>query len=445
MSKDKLIPEKTPVVPVKKERILSLDVLRGFDLFVLLCLGPVVMSLFAGPFKNAVESSDFWKSVSLQFRHVKWEGFVAWDLIMPLFLFMVGVAIPFSLAKYVGGSSGRPTGKLYFRIFRRVVLLWFFGMIVQGHLLDLKIQGLYLYSNTLQAIAAGYLFASIFYLTLRVRWQIVAFVLLLVAYWSAMTFIKVGDFGGGSFLPETNLAEWIDQKVLGPWRGGVKFAQDGSWSFSPSYHYTWILSSLTFTATVMSGMFAGELIRKSHSSPAKNHVTTAPGAEASTVPLARAAEVPVNGRPQKTNTGGKPIVFWQLLSIGILMTLFGYLWSEIPLGAFGYCPMIKIIWTPSMVLFSSGLSFMLLALFYGVLDVMKLRFGSGLFVVIGMNAITAYTLALVIKFRQIAEMVLYGTKQYLNTWYSPAMTLAGFLILFYILWLMYRSNRFLRL
>lgn len=444
MSKDQTEPEKTPAVPAKKERVLSLDVLRGFDLFVLLCIGPLATALFNGPFKKAIADSPFWTSVSLQFRHVKWEGFVTWDLIMPLFLFMVGVAIPFSLAKYV--SDGRPTERLYLRIFRRVLLLWIFGMIVQGHFLDLKIQGLDLYSNTLQAIAAGYLFASIFYLTMKVRWQIVAFVVLLLGYWGLMTFVKVGEFGGGSFLPETNLAEWIDQKVLGSWRDGVSFAKDGTWTFSASYHYTWILSSLTFTATVLSGVFAGELIRKAHSPKVK---ATQQAAELADMPakLIRSNTAPVSaGTPApKVSSGGKPIVFWQLLSIGFLMTLFGFLWSEIPQGSFGYCPLIKIIWTPSMVLFSSGLSFMLLALFYGVLDVMKLRFGTGFLVVIGMNAITAYTLAHVIKFRQIAEMVLYGTQQYLNSWYAPVMNLAGFMILFYILWLMSRNKCFLRL
>ncbi len=443
MSEDQTVSEKTPVVPVKKERVLALDVLRGFDLFVLLCIGPLATALFNGPFKKAVADSTFWTAVSRQFHHVPWEGFVAWDLIMPLFLFMVGVAIPFSLAKYI--SNGRPTEKLYLRIFRRVILLWIFGMIVQGHLLDLKIQGLDLYSNTLQAIAAGYLFASIFYLTMKVRWQIIAFCVLLLGYWALMTFVKVGEFGGGSFLPDTNLAEWIDQNVLGSWRDGVSFTKDGNWTFSAGYHYTWILSSLTFAATVLSGVFAGELIRRAHATSAKASPAAQPGDTPASPGRSNTAPAGSGERSAKSAAGGKPIVFWQLLGIGVLMTLLGALWSEIPQGSFGYCPLIKVIWTPSMVLFSSGLSFMLLALFYGVLDVMKLRFGTGFLVVIGMNAITAYTLAHVIKFRQIAEMVLYGTQQYLNSWYAPVMNLASFMILFYILWLLYRNKCFLRL
>ncbi len=403
----------------KKERVLSLDVLRGFDLFVLLCVGPLFLSIVSGPFAEFFKTNAWAKAIETQFHHVAWEGFVAWDLIMPLFLFMTGAAIPFSLSKYTSGSDEKPTFRLYFRIIRRFILLWILGMIAQGHLLNFNIQGLYLYSNTLQAIAAGYLISSVIYLLFRVKGQILITLLLLAGYWILMTFVKFGDFGGGSFAPDSNLSEGIDRAVLGYWRSGVVFPKDGSWAFGPT-RYTWILSSLTFAATVMTGLFAGELIRRG---TLKN---------------------PETEPDERKKKNVRVRIFKSLLIIGIVLTAAGFGWSMIPEGTVGYCPIIKRIWTPSMVLFSSGLSFCLLALFYGFYDILGYRCGSTFFSVIGMNAITAYMLPRFFNFNTIAKMPLYGLEQYLGSWYSPLIVFAGFMIIWCILRAMYRAGRFLR-
>ena len=410
--------------PLAKERVLSLDVLRGFDLLFLLCLGPLFTSVANGPLSEFFKGSPFWQKVLNQFHHVPWEGFVAWDLIMPLFLFMVGAALPFSLSKYTG-NQGRPTAQLYLRIFRRVLLLWILGMVAQGNLLSLKLQGLNFYSNTLQAIAAGYLIACIFYLTMRTPMQIVFTFLLLATYWALMTYVKVDGYGGGSFQPESNLAEWVDRTVLGRWRAGVVFKAGGIWEFSSTSHYTWILSSLTFGVTTMLGVFSGEIIRRQFAPKIKVE-NADESTEKATAPLSK----------------GK--VFSALLVLGIFLTLVGYGWSKIPEGSFGYCPLIKTIWTPSMTLFAGGLSFLLLAIFYGIIDLAGFHWGTTFFIVIGMNAITAYMLPRFINLRSVAEMFLYGTKQYLETWYGPMIVLVGFLLLWYILWVMFRCKKFLR-
>lgn len=424
---------------IVKKRILSLDVLRGFDLIVLLCIGPLFLALASGPFAETFKESAFWQKALAQFHHVKWEGFVAWDLIMPLFLFMVGTALPFSLSKYKK-SEGRSTFALYLRILRRVILLWILGMVAQGHLLDLKWQGLHFYSNTLQAIAAGYLIACILYLLFNTPGQILSTFVLLFAYWGAMTWIKVGDFGGGSFHPDTNLAEWIDRQVLGCWRDGVTFNSDGTWAFSSSYHYTWILSSLTFGVTVMLGVFAGEMIRSPLAAQEKEGFPENPTEQLSDEALL--ARLRSNKQRSVPLTQGK--CFTLLMVIGAVLTLVGHGWAQIPEGMFGYCPLIKIIWTPSMTLFAGGLSFLLLGLFYAIFDWMGLRWGTTFFIVVGMNPITAYILPYFINFRDVAKTSLKGTSQYLGTWYTPMIVLAGFGLLWYILWVMYRNQKFLR-
>src|SRR5690606_32358010 len=114
--------------------------------------------------------NDLLNTIMTQFRHVQWAGFVFWDLIMPLFMSMAGVSMPLAFNKHLAEGSGN---LLYKRIFRRVLLMWIFGMICQGNLLALDFSKIYLYSNTLQAIAMGYLISAILLINLGIRGQLI--------------------------------------------------------------------------------------------------------------------------------------------------------------------------------------------------------------------------------------------------------------------------------
>lgn len=222
----------TPLSPVSG-RLASLDILRGFDLFLLVFFQPVFVAL--GQRLNLPWLND----ILYQFDHESWIGFRFWDLVMPLFLFMTGASMPFSFAKFREEPN---KGPVYRKIFRRFIILFIFGMIVQGNLLGLNPKYLYLYSNTLQAIATGYLIAAFILLHCSFKYQILITLLLLVVYWIPMTFL-------GDYTPAGNFAEKVDQAVLGRFRDGVYWREDGNWYFSPGYTYTWIWSSLTFGVT----------------------------------------------------------------------------------------------------------------------------------------------------------------------------------------------------
>ena len=133
------------------------------------------------------------------FTHKEWEGFSSWDLVMPLFLFMSGVSIPFAFSKYKTDTNKLP---IYRRIGKRVLLLWIFGMLCQGNLLALDPQNIAFFSNTLQSIAVGYLIASLAFLHLRQRNQFILAGAFLFIYWEALTFVWVGCLGGGRYTPE---------------------------------------------------------------------------------------------------------------------------------------------------------------------------------------------------------------------------------------------------
>lgn len=374
-------------IPSTSSRLASLDALRGFDLFVLVALGPLVLHYLDA---SGNTSLSWLREI---FTHKDWEGFSPWDLIMPLFVFMSGVSIPFALARMKREGKYLP---FFMRLFRRVLLLWLLGMVVQGNLLGLDATRVYLYSNTLQSIAAGYLIASLFYMFSGWRVQIISAVLLLLAYWGAMEFITVDGYGGGNYTPTGNLAEWIDRTVLGRYRDAATVDAAGQVHFAPWYHYTWILSSLTFGVTALSGMLAGRIAREAR-------------------------------LPRLT----------LYLVLGTAFVLLGWLWSN-------YLPIIKPLWTSSMVLFSSGLCFLLMGLFYYVYDVLHWHIFLDFLKVYGMNSITAYLLSEVVNFRGVAHSVLYGLQHHFPTYYPFILTCAQVLIIFLILRAMHRKGIYLK-
>jgi len=305
---------------------------------------------------------------------------------MPLFLFIVGAAMPFSLGRRIEAGDGR--GAIYGKALRRVVLLWVLGMISQGNLLQFRLDRLELYSNTLQAIAAGYLIATVVMVEVRaVRWQAVIAAGLLLFYWAAMALIAPPGGTAGDYGQSTNLAEWIDRTVLGSFRNQ-----------SPNYHYTWILSSLGFGATTLLGVFSGRLLQS--------------------------ALIP----RQK---------FVALLGSGLALLLLGWLWSFL-------LPCIKHLWTSSMVLWAGGWSMLVLAAFYGVIDVLGWRRWCFPLVVIGANAIVAYMAQPLFDVHHLGEHLFGGFSHLFGRGAEFVLALMTCSALWLGLWLLYRNRIFLR-
>ena len=370
-------------------RLESLDILRGFDLFCLVGLEAVIHAL------NRGIDAPWFHPVMQCFTHVDWEGFSPWDLVMPLFMFMSGITIPFALVRYKHEGN---KGKAYSRIIRRVLLLWIFGMMCQGNLLGLDPTRIYLYSNTLQAIAMGYLIASLLYLNTSIKVQIGIAIALLIAFWGCMEWIQVGDYGGGNYTPDRNLAEWIDRAVLGRFRDGASVA-DGEVVFAPWYRYTWILSSITFGATTLSGMFAGYILR---------------------------------------DTSRKPLGRCHLLVlIGAALIAIGWLWGQ-------QLPVIKKLWTSSMVLVSSGWCFLLMALFYWAIDCKRWTRYTNWLKIYGTNSIAAYMLTMCVDFGSVTGSLLHGLSSYLGSLYPALIAVANAVVVYQILRFMHHHGIYLK-
>jgi predicted acyltransferase len=357
-------------------RLVSLDALRGFDMFWITGGGLVVMLLAERTGNHALLA---------QLDHQTWNGFHFWDLIFPLFLFIVGASIPFAFAKRL--DSGASPRSLHGHVLRRSLTIFAVGLFLAGGmkrmaLADLRIAGV------LQRIAIGYFAGSLLYLHLsakKIAWVSAG---ILLGYWAVMALVPVPGVGAGLYLPDLNLANWLDFHYL-PGR-----MYQGTWDNEG------ILSTFPAIVTCLLGVLAGTWLRSTHTETRK-----------------------VQG----------------LLLGGAAALGAGWIWDL----AF---PVNKLLWSSSYVLVAGGWSLLLLALFYWVLDVKKWRRWSFPFIVIGANAIAVYAFEGLINFREAAARLagghvaaLFGA--YANVW----LALVTYLLIWGTLYWLYRRRIFIKL
>lgn len=225
----------------KGGRLLSLDTLRGFDMFFIMGGSPLMMSLcaaFGAP----------GGALAKQFRHVPWEGFAFQDLIFPLFLFIAGVSFPFSTAKRL--SQGATRGALARHALRRGLTLVLLGLVYYGLLkFDFGRQRVF---GVLQLIGVAWMAAAFAYLYLGRKARAALAAALLVGSWLLFRFVGAPDFPDAApFTREGNLGCWIDRTLFAGHVCGGNYDPEGSACFLPAI------------ALAMLGMFAGDLLRSS--------------------------------------------------------------------------------------------------------------------------------------------------------------------------------------
>jgi predicted acyltransferase len=256
------------------------------------------------------------------------------------------------------------------------------------------------YVGVLQRIAVCYFFAALIYLNVRWPGQVILLVVILVGYWALLALVAPPDSVAGDYSKEHNLSGWVDRNYL---PGKI---------FKDYYQYgdnEGLLSTIPAIGTALLGVLAGEWLRSRRS---------------------------------------KWLNLLGLLVAGGVCLGLGYVWSMKLQPPYQF-PLIKNIWTSSFVLWAGGWSFLLLALFYGIIDVLRLRAWSFFFVVIGMNAITIYVAERILDFPRLSQFFLGGVAKYSGMWLgSPAQEVvlaAGAVALAWLLLLhLYRHKIFLR-
>jgi len=362
---------------ITSERIMSIDALRGFDMLLIIFADKFFINL------NKSFNSPVTKFLAKQFDHPEWFGFHFYDIVMPLFLFVVGVVIPFSISRRKKENISNTA--IYRHLAKRFIILFVLGWIVQGNILALDIEKFHVFSNTLQAIAVGYIFSTMAYMHLKKKWRYFIFAGCLVIYALILTVPNIPGVGRSILLPDKSYALYFDHLIFGKFDDGTQ--------------YSWLLTGFGFIATTLSGVFAGELI--------------------------------LSKLPRKK-------IALYLLIIGIFGFASGIIWGI-------WHPIVKKLWSSSFVLFSSGMCYLLLALFYWLIDVKLYKKWAFPLRVIGMNAITAYVISHVIKFGKISDYMLFGLKQYTENFYNLITIIGGFGILYLLLWYMYKNKTFIKI
>jgi predicted acyltransferase len=370
-------PLNTKIKPLA--RLTSIDALRGFDMFWIV-----------GGDRIARTFCEWWgtprsQRIAEQFEHVRWEGFRFYDLIFPLFLFLVGVVLPFSLRNVQTGEQ--PKKAAFGRIARRVFLLFLLGLIY-NNVLQLRYDNQRI-AGVLQRIAICYGIAALIFLLTKVRTQVVVFLAILIGYWAILTFVPVPGTRAGDLTMEMNLAGYLDRQYL----PGTIYP--GYYGYGDNEG---LLSTIPAVATALLGVLAGQWL--------------------------------ISNRGPWIKAAGLAVCGLACLSLGTL-------WSS-------HFPIIKILWTSTFVLVAGGWSLLLLALFYTIIDVLGLRTWAFFFVVIGVNAITIYMAARIVPFERISQFLIGGTAR-LSGPLGPLLLAIGTVMIEWLLLLhLYRNRLFLR-
>jgi predicted acyltransferase len=372
--------------PPYRERLVSLDALRGFDMFWILGADGVAQAL------RRMEDTPVTRFFATQLDHAAWAGFRFYDLIFPLFVFIVGVTTVFSLTKIVARHGRAAAVK---RILGRAALLFLFGIFYNGGLAqswpDVRLVGV------LQRIAVCYAITGLLFVFFRPRVLVAVAAALLIGYWALLTFVPIRDIAldraalAAALGPDTAARsqahgrpspeyhaqveqrfEQTTDTVTGGYEPGRNLAHHLDFQLVPGSMYdTWwdpegILSTLPSIATCLLGLFAGLLLRNTD------------------VPDQRKA-------------------LW-LAGAGVAALILGYLWGL-------QFPVVKKIWTSSFVLVAGGWSLLLLAAFFYVIDLRGWRRWCTPFVWIGMNPITLYLITSAVDTYGIARRFLGGSVQ----------------------------------
>jgi predicted acyltransferase len=361
-----------------QDRIASIDALRGFDMFWIIGGGAIFETLLK------VWRNSFTETVKNQMEHVSWDGFHFEDLIFPLFLFIVGVVLPFSISRR--REQGFSPTVLRLHIIKRTAILILLGLILNG-LLQFNFADMR-WPGVLQRIGLCYFFAA--FLVMHTGWLIQSLVAggLLLGYWVLVMFIPVPGSGAGVLTPEGCLPAYIDRLLI-----------PGKFCCFTYGDNEGLLSTMPAVSTVLIGALAGHWLRLSASGNLKTFV---------------------------------------MAVAGIICLIVGYLWGL-------SFPIIKVIWTSSYVLYAAGWSLLLLAAFYWIIDVMGCKKWAFFFIIIGANPITIYFLQGIVNFDDIAAFFVRGLAQHTGRFELLILPLAAFAAKWLLLLFLYRHRIFFKI
>lgn len=360
-------------------RLESIDALRGFDMLMIAGAGSFFV-LLGG--KTGYAWVD---GLAAQFEHPAWNGFTFYDFIFPLFLFIAGVSLSFSLAS--ARKKGLSDKALYKKAAKRMLILIGLGILYKNAPVPFFEPSNIRFVSVLGRIGFAGFITTVLYLnfnpTQRIYW--IAGILLL--YYAALYLIPVPGFGAGDLSFEGNLVGWFDRNFL-PGR-----------LIQKTYDENGILTQFPALCLTMLGAFGGDILKGALSQ--KNKLKN-------------------------------------LSLLGIGGIALGLLWGL-------HFPINKHLWSSSFILLTAGMAFLFLAGFYLVVDVWGYKKWAFFFRVIGLNSLTIYFAYRFIDFRNTARLLFEGIYQYApEPWHDVWQSLAALALVWVFLYFLYRNKLFLK-
>jgi len=371
-----------PKEQTSTKRLYSLDALRGFDMFWIIGGS----GIFAG-----LASLTGWAPLvwwNQQMQHVAWHGFVAYDMIFPLFLFIAGISFPLSMAKRLG--NGVPRTSLYIQIVKRGLLLVLLGLIYNG-LLNFNFSDMR-YASVLGRIGIAWMLAALIFMSTHKRNIRIAWCAgLLIFYWLLLAFVPALDnLDAARFSMEGNFTSYFDRLFL-PGKLYLGIHDPEGW-----------LGIIPAISTAMLGMFTGQF---------------------------------VTSRKEKFSEQRR--ILYMAIA-GVVLVGVGLLWDVV-------FPINKNLWTSSFVCYVGGLSLLLFTLFYFIIDVLGFRKWAFFFTVIGMNSITIYMAQQMIRFSYTSNFLFKGIVGLFPDAWTSLLGSCGFVAVSWLfLYFLYKQKIFLK-
>jgi predicted acyltransferase len=361
-------------------RLLSIDTLRGFDM---------LMIAGAGAFISLLHGKTGWAwvdAVALQFEHPAWNGFTFYDFIMPLFLFIAGLSLPFSINK--GLEVGLAKSDIYRKAFKRMLILMALGILYKNAPIPFFEWSQIRFVSVLGRIGFAGFITTVLYLNFGFQKRIFWIAGLLLFYYAALFLIPVPGYGAGDLSFEGNLTGWIDRTFL-PGR-----------LLQGTYDELGLFTQIPALCLTVFGSLAGDMLRRADATEYKKlgHLATA----------------------------------------GLICLVIAGIWSL-------HFPINKHLWTSSFIMLTAGMAFLTFGLFYWVIDILRLRGWTFFFVVIGMNSLTIYLAYRLIDFEYTSRLLFEGL--YIHTaekWHPVFETLGALALVWVFLYVLYRLKIFVK-
>jgi predicted acyltransferase len=369
----------TNTTGLKPGRLASMDALRGFDM-LMISGGGAFIHLLGG--KTGVGAID---AISAQLEHPEWHGFTFYDFIFPLFLFLAGTSMAFSLTK--GLSTGLAKSVLLRKVFERMLILMVLGILDKNAPIDLFDPAHIRYGSVLGRIGLATFVVAFLYMNFSWKQRLVISVSILVVYFLALLLIPVPGFGAGDFSFEGNLVGWFDRNFM---PGRLK---------QGTYDELALLTQFPSICLTLFGSLAGDLLLR---------------------------DFPVSFKLK-----------WLALA-GVAGLLLGLAWNQI-------FPINKHLWSSSFICLTAGLSFLMLLLFYWIIDVLGYVKWSFFFRVIGMNSLVIYLVMRFVDLNESSRLLFEGIYKHAGEkWMDVFNALGALLIVWLFLYFLYRKKIFVK-